>query len=246
MSLPAPVAFTAHRRRPTAAHVAARGLSLVELMIGIVVGLFVVAAAAMVTSMQLGENRRLLLETQMQQDLRAAADIISRELRRIGTMQNALDAIASPTSAAQSNPFSATTQAGTDPADITYSYFRRPGEQGPWRFVLSGGVIRSRVGPTLQDLTDGNVMTVTRFAITPTTATSIRLPCPKLCPPDAANPNPHDQCWPEVRVREYEIVIEAQARGDATVQRTLRSVVRPRNDWVAFNIAGPPARACPA
>ena len=237
---------TRRSRALTAARAAARGLSLVELMVGIVVGLFVVAAAAMVTSMQLGENRRLLLEAQLQQDMRAAADIISRELRRIGTMQNALDAMATPTTEAQLNPFSATTQAGTDPADITYRYFRRPGEQGPWRFLLTDGVIRSRIGTTLQDLTDGNVMTVTRFAITPTTANSLRVPCPKLCPPDAANPNPHDQCWPEVRVREFEILIEAEARGDATVRRTLRSVVRPRNEWVAFNIAGPPARACPA
>ncbi|MBL0296208.1 MAG: hypothetical protein IPQ21_03185 [Betaproteobacteria bacterium] len=53
-------------------------------MVGITVGLFIVAAAAMLVTTQLGDNRRLLLETQVQQDLRATADIITRELRRAG------------------------------------------------------------------------------------------------------------------------------------------------------------------
>lgn len=55
-----------------------RGLSLVELMVGITVGLFVVAAAATLVANQLSDNRRLLLETQVQQDLRATMDIITR------------------------------------------------------------------------------------------------------------------------------------------------------------------------
>ena len=60
------------------------GLSLVELMVGVAVGLFVVAGATLVVSNQLGDNRRLMLETQIQQDLRAAADLIARDLRRSG------------------------------------------------------------------------------------------------------------------------------------------------------------------
>ena len=61
-----------------------RGLSIVELMVGIAIGLIIVAAASLLMSGQLNENRRLLAETQLQQDLRAASDIITRELRRIG------------------------------------------------------------------------------------------------------------------------------------------------------------------
>jgi hypothetical protein len=47
-------------------------------------------------------------------------------------------------------------------------------------------------------------------------------------------------------VREYEVIIEAEARNDNRVRRSLRSVVRPRNDLVTFGVAGPPLRACPA
>ena len=52
-----------------------RGLTLVELMVGLAVGLFVLAGATLVVSSQLNDNRTLLLETQIQQDLRAKARI---------------------------------------------------------------------------------------------------------------------------------------------------------------------------
>lgn len=220
-----------------------RGLSLVELMVGITVGLFVVAAASVTMTGQLSENRQLMLDTQLQQDLRAAADIVTRELRRIGTMQNAISAVATPGAAAVANPFSTVTITSAGPAaDIEFSYHRRGAEVGPWRFVLQNGVIRTRsVGSsTLQDLTDGNVMRVTRFEVNETASTPVRLPCPRLCPDGSVD------CWPEVRVREYEVILEAEARNDSRVRRTLRSVVRPRNDLVTFQAGGSPAQACPA
>jgi len=60
------------------------GLSIVELLVGIAIGLFILAGATLVTSTQLSNNRLLLLETQIQQDLRSTADLITRELRRSG------------------------------------------------------------------------------------------------------------------------------------------------------------------
>jgi len=61
-----------------------RGLGLVELMVGITVGLIVAAGASMVAVNQINEHRRLMLETQIQQDLRAAADLLQQDLRRAG------------------------------------------------------------------------------------------------------------------------------------------------------------------
>ena len=66
-----------------------RGLSIVELMVGITIGLFILAGASMVLTTQLGDNRRLLLEAQVQQDLRVASDLISREIRAAGYWGNA-------------------------------------------------------------------------------------------------------------------------------------------------------------
>ena len=61
----------------------ARGLSIVELLVGIAVGLFVLAGATLLVSSQLSDNRQLMLETQVQQDLRASADLIARPTPRI-------------------------------------------------------------------------------------------------------------------------------------------------------------------
>lgn len=61
-----------------------RGFSIVELMVGITVGLIVAAGASMVALGQINEHRRLMLETQLQQDLRTAADLLQQDLRRAG------------------------------------------------------------------------------------------------------------------------------------------------------------------
>jgi len=60
------------------------GIGLVELMVGITIGLIVAAGASMVAVNQINEHRRLMLETQIQQDLRAAADVLQQDLRRAG------------------------------------------------------------------------------------------------------------------------------------------------------------------
>ena len=124
----------------------ARGLSLVELMVGITIGLIVVAGATLLTATQLSDNRRLLLETQVQQDLRAAADIIAREVRRGGYNafahsltwdpdQPALQPIANPYRGLALN---------NGPEVVTYRY-QRPGILAPFSFgyqwTSSSGVI---------------------------------------------------------------------------------------------------------
>ena len=63
-------------------------MSIIELMIGITIGLFILAGATLVVTGQLSEGRRLLTDTQIQQDLRAASDIIARDVRRAGYTGN--------------------------------------------------------------------------------------------------------------------------------------------------------------
>lgn len=235
-SPPAPAAL----RRPR------RGLSLVELMVGIAVGLFIVAAATVMVSGQLGENRRLLLESQLQQDLRATADIITRELRRSGAIINAQNLVATATSAAQANVVSVTTPASGahSPAEITFKYERNAVEQGPWGFKLDNGVIKTQLVNSLtgvsagwQDLTDGTVMEVTSFSVTINREPPIEVACPKLCPSGDTT------CWPQMYVREFVVDIAARLRSAPEVQRSIRSRVRARNELVEFRTGGP--LACP-
>ena len=60
-----------HARHPSHA----RGLSLVELLVGLALGLFVVAAAATLLASQWREQHRLATESRLMQDLRSASDI---------------------------------------------------------------------------------------------------------------------------------------------------------------------------
>ena len=61
-----------------------RGLSLVELLVGAAVGLIVVAAAGSVVAANQAAARRVQIEARLMQDLRGAAELVSRDLRRAG------------------------------------------------------------------------------------------------------------------------------------------------------------------
>lgn len=222
-----------------------RGLSLIELMVGIAVGLFIVAAATVMATGQLGENRRLLLESQLQQDLRATADIITRELRRAGAYMDAQNLVAIPTAAAQANALSVTTPASGATSEITFKYLRNNlGHEGPWGFKLDNGVIKTQLVNSItgasegwQDLTDGAVMEVTAFTITINREPPIEVPCPKLCPSGDTT------CWPLMYVRDFVVNINARLRNAPEVTRSIRSTVRARNEMVEFRTGG--ALACP-
>ncbi|HLL18201.1 MAG TPA: prepilin-type N-terminal cleavage/methylation domain-containing protein, partial [Rubrivivax sp.] len=133
------------------------GLSLVEMMVGIAVGLIVVAGAALLVSSQLGENRRLLLETQLQQDMRAAMDIMSRELRRMGAQREpvALLGLASP-DGAQENSMARLSRTVADETVHSLEFHYQPTlGNDDFGFKLDGGVVKSKLGASgWQELTD--------------------------------------------------------------------------------------------
>ena len=215
-----------------------RGASLVELMVGVAVGLVVVAAAVTMATVQVSEHRRLQLEAQVQQDLRAAADLVTRELRRAGHWPDATLAVATGDAPAVLNPHAAITPATTTATQVDFAYARPDAASGPFGFRLDGRVLRMRLGAAgWQELTDANVLRVTAFSVTPHPGAPIRLPCPRPCADGTTD------CWPTLTVRGFAIDIAGEAVADPTVRRTLRTVVRPRNDLVAFHAAG---AACPA
>lgn len=224
-----------------------RGLSIVETMVGITIGLIIVAGASLLVSGQLTESRRLLSETQLQQDLRAAADIMARDLRRAGYWDLARSAAWQPGSAAVENPYflSMAPTSGTG-TEVTYSY-RRTGSENAFGFRLDSetnaagntvGVLKTLLGVNWQPLTDLNAIDVTAFTVTAqaSPAVPVKLPCLNLCPDGTQD------CWPEVIVHDYTIDISARGVADPTLQRSVRGTVRLRNDQVKFNGAS----MCPA
>lgn len=209
-----------------------RGLSVVELLVGVTVGLFVVAAAGLMVSSQLADNRRLLIETQIQQDLRSATDIVTRELRRASYSTDATGSIwfEGRTGPIAESPFGVLTPtSGTDLSEVSFSYRRRSGDEGPFGFKHESNAIKSMIGGQWQVLTDSTVMRVTNLDIDLSPPNVYQLPCAKLCTDGT------QACWPELQLRTATISITGQAVNDAAVVRTLRTQVRLRNDWVHFN-----------
>ncbi len=229
-----------------------RGLSLVELMVGITVGLFVVAAASMLMANQLTDNRRLLLETQVQQDLRATLDIVVRQLRRSGSEirsgagQGLLASETGTGGVPQYYTDVAPTTAAANSASIRF--YLDVANQGPFIYQLNGGIVQVKYGGgSWQDLTDGNTMVVTALQFTPLNVESAPLPCAKTCT-GAAGPT---ACWPTVVQRSFLVSITARAKnglsgGDPNTERTMQAAVRLRNDFVNFRDTANPNLACPA
>ena len=232
---------------------ASQGVSIVELMVGITISLFIVAGATLVLTTQLDTNRRLLLEAQLQQDLRTAADMISRDVRRAGYWGKSYceiwpakeDLVACP----GQNPYNATVPANAPGPNgtksLVYARSTDPENQG---FNTDDGVVdgvadrpRERVGFRWNDadltieymvgtnnwqaLTDKAVIQVTQFNMVLNTQT-LPVPCAAAgC--QARGPICNGPLT--VRSRDLTFVIVARAVHDANVQRSLRENVRLRN-----------------
>jgi type IV pilus assembly protein PilW len=211
-----------------------RGLSMVELMVGVAVGLFVVAGATMVVSNQLGDNRRLMLETQIQQDLRAAADVIAKDIRRSGHWDDAKTSVwhAGATTVANNantglthpDPDTAQPLLPSVPASGVQFRYTRDGVVEQSGFRLRNGAIQMLIGGNWQALTDAATLRITKFEVE-LDSRDISLACFSPCGATAS-------CPPKQTVRDITVVIEGAAVHDASVRRGAQSNVRLRNDMV--------------
>ena len=231
-----------------------RGLSIVEFMVGIAVGLFIVGGTAKLFVDYLGSNRNLLLETRMNQDLRAAADLVVRDLRRASYWRNASAGISTnPAVLPAANPYRTVDYTS---GVLTYSYSKDDVDNinnateafGVKRDVLSGkGVLQLQTAGGWQTITDPatlNIPSTNGLTITPTAARVVDLwdECPCIfeltCTKNTfKNPNPDTGLKginydnrPRISIRQYLLNIRAQSSADPTIVREIRELVRVRND----------------
>jgi prepilin peptidase dependent protein B len=218
-----------------------RGMTLVELMVGIAVGLFVVAGATKLLVDNLTNNRRLLLETRVNQDLRSAADLIVRDLRRAGYWRNATNVV---TGATVLNPYSAITNTTTDltTGELTFTYDRdgnsavNDGDRSGFR--VNAGMLEIQNGANgWQPVTDSGSMEIVVATLAVTTkSVDLSKSCPCLttlaCTPasfDVGGANYATK--PLLTVHDYDLRLTGRAPSPNTnVRRTVREMVRVRND----------------
>lgn len=214
---------------------------MVELLVGLAVGLFITAAGVTLMAGNLRENRSLMLESRLMQDLRTAADIITRDLRRAGYWAGAVASVQLPAGTPPAaNPYLAVAPAGAASDAVSFAFSRDASENQSldsneqFGFRLRRGVIEMQLGSgNWQALTDANTLIVTSFVVNPTIEEfSLGGQCAHACP--SVTPD----CPPRQQVRRLDVSIQARSSVDASVQRTLRSSVRLRNDAIVG--------ACPA
>lgn len=222
-----------------------RGLSIIELLVGVAVGLFIIGGALKVFVDLVGDNRRQVIEVRVNQDLRAAADIIARDLRRAGYWRNAMSGVnPTPPALPASNPYGNATFAANS---VSYAYDRdgnaaiNGGEQAGFR--LAGNVIEMQTAAAgaWQALTDPQTMQVTRFEVTNSATAGQwfpiwqhcdcigRLTCSAGMFVDYGTGHIN---YPEVAMRWVDVVIEGRATADPRITRRVEESVRLRNDLV--------------
>lgn len=225
-----------------------RGLSLVEMLVGVVVGLFIVGGATKLVVDNLHSNRRNLLETRVNQDLRTAADLIARDLRRAGYWRNSMSGIWNTTGATPpANPHRVVTKAGSAQlGTLAYSYAKDnnnaldAGEQ--FGYQVASGVLQYLVASgAAQPMTDPNSVLIDAngFAITETRRNvdlfayctcMIRMSCTAA---DFAASGPYAATKPLLVIRQYDVRLRGTSATDPTVTRELRETVRVRNDQIS-------------
>ena len=222
-----------HHRRPCGQYGNQCGMSIVEMLIAVAIALFVMAGTISLFVTNLGNMRRLGAEARVNQDMRTAMELITRDLRRAGYWANA---ISGTIASGINNVTTANAYAGVTAAtsQVNYSFARDtdnllgPGEQ--FGFRLNAGVIEMQTDATSwQAITNSDLLTVTALTITPvTTALPVGDICMKTCAAGAVSPE-GTNC-PTLAIRQYRLLLRGRSAVDRRVTRELQSSVRIRND----------------
>ncbi|MDZ7858394.1 hypothetical protein [Sphaerotilus sp.] len=227
---------------------ALRGWSLVELMLAIGLGLLLLTVVLHLVSGHVEEQRRLLLESRLTQDLRTAVEMIARDVRRSGYWADVSGGVwdsSRPTATLTANPYRGAVLNGPAAApwlgygysrDLTENHISSNQEKFGLRLNTSAQVIEwrlsgSAVAPDERDhwqaLTDPALMRVTRLSIR---LDEVRHSLLAHCPNTACGAR--TDCPPEWIQRRVRIEVDAQDARDARVQRQQSTETRLRNDEV--------------
>lgn len=209
------------------------GLTLIDLLLGMALGLFLCATAGALLLSQLREHKHLLAETLLQQDLRNAMAVIQHEIRRAGAEVAAHELVPSP-GAGPRLPRTAVAvgvlQAGLPASGATtgdgllLNFDRAAGasatQQVDRGFRLSQGQLQYLLEHTWQPWSNSQTV---RF-----TALTVRLARQRikgLCPCKSTT-----ACPAALQQLSIDLALTGQSRLDPQTVRSLSSTVRVRND----------------
>jgi prepilin peptidase dependent protein B len=195
----------AHGWTALARRARALGVSLVELMVGLAIGAFIILLATSPFATQMREYRDLLARLQLNHDTRVALQYVTRQLRAShGTPDSPPVWTEGPT---------------------LHAIHDLP-TAGSFGFRLSAGVLQARLGAgTWQALTDAASLEVLDLQLEIET---VHDPLAGLCPHDC--PGGIAACLPERSSRRVTVLLTARHRHLPDLVRTLTQSVWLRND----------------
>lgn len=208
------------------------GFTLIELMIALVLGLFVVGVTISVYTLVARGSSETVKSARLNHDMQMAMSVMVNDIRRAGYWGGAVIE-----SNAEDNPFMDATTVLQRPSStcILYSY---DGDNGDgvvdgteyYGFKLNGTTISIRLsGSTTADCTDGTWSTLTDSDEINVTALTFTLTsaCKNITDEDTSCTGTDDKI---IEQREVTISMTAQLVDDSSVSKTLTSDVIVRND----------------
>ncbi len=208
-----------------------RGFTLVELMVGTAVGLFVVAAVTGLVVRQIGALRAVSHEARVTQELRHVAELVARDLRRAGHWEGAASGVAGDDgSAGAVNPYAFDAASSVASGEIRVRYSRDTIENGvvdgneQFGFRLRRGAVELQLGDAnWQQITDPATVVVPSFDVTPRVeSTSLEAFCTEPCAVGSTT------CPPGQQLAQVEIAIAGRSARDPAVVRAMRDTVAVR------------------
>lgn len=192
------------------------GFSLIELMIGIMLGLLVLTAVAAMLLSMVRSDADNLKGVRLSQEMRAALSLMSRDIRRAGG-----SAVSGPTTMATFSNINALSTLATSPStSITFFYdadwdgtLDAATETFGYRLDSANHTIEMlNNGATWTDITDSNVINITTLGFTQT------------CVNESG-----------IFMRQVNIELSGRLTNDATTSRRMTESVKIRNDYSTAN-----------
>lgn len=212
-----------HRQRQS-------GASLIELMVGILVGLIVLSAITVFVTNNLQANKQSVDAAKLNQDLRIALDLMARDLRRANyspTMQGQLTTNSSallPSTVSLSD-----CSADNTCKTVTYAY------SNTTKVITlnNSGSITLQIGAgTAQPLTDNLVSNITNLSFCFINTQGDTDPTNDTC--NTSVPTSYtlsvSGVTQVVKIHLLRIAVTGQLKSDSSITKTINETVRIRND----------------
>jgi prepilin peptidase dependent protein B len=202
-----------------------RGFSLVELMMGVALGLVLVAGALGAWAHHTRQTRHILAQAQVAHELRTALQLMAQNLRQAQHWRDADQGVAGPANiSVWPNPHDLQVL----PQEIWWDF--SPSDTAASEHLayrLHAGALQIKLGVSpWQDLSDVQTVRMTHLSFSPQSTIQA---LPQLCTQPCLGTEPEQTCPLHQERRFLSLSLTAQAVHDSQVKQTLQTTVALRN-----------------